>query len=68
MLLDPKVGLGQAVKIQQARIQEVRTYPNPNNYRPLLSKGGLYNVRAICHRGDTRGQEWYAEITAITPE
>jgi hypothetical protein len=62
-LLDSSLGLGSLVKVENAlvtrQLQQIGTIPTP------FVQDGLYAVARIRHTGDTRGNEWYTEITGI---
>jgi hypothetical protein len=67
-LLNPNLSIGVPVLIQSNLIVQTVTR---NHFRPNLgfvaftSDQNLYRVLAIDHTGDTRGQEWYSDITCI---
>lgn len=63
-LLDSDVRLGSLVKIDQAILNKLPLYPGQNPI--LLAKDGLFVVGGIRYEGDTRGNEWYSEITGVT--
>jgi hypothetical protein len=47
----------------------IRQLKKQRGERPgLLDQDGQYIVQAVRHIGDTRGQEWYTEITGVSPE
>lgn len=64
VLLDPRIIMGEQIELkasnirQQARVQ--------GNYATILDRDGIYTVIGIRHRGDSRGQEWYSDLTCIT--
>lgn len=66
-LLDPGVQLGQLAKLDlvtfQRLAQEIGQYQ-----KPFLDKDGLYIIAGMKHCGDTRGNDWYTEITAVNRE
>lgn len=35
---------------------------------PRLDRDGLYKIVRVVHVGDTRGNEWYSEITGINSD
>jgi hypothetical protein len=67
-LLNPDLTIGTSVLIDSSLIVQTVTL---NHFRPDLgfvfetSNLNLYRVLAIDHTGDTRGQEWYSDITCI---
>ncbi len=45
----------------------IRQYQfTPPDYRPILDPNGLYLVNGLQFRGDSRGNQWETEITALT--
>ena len=80
-LLNPKIAIGSTVKIDNASINQTFAQ-NPNltgtsaqlpynKYAGLqqladLSMDGLYRVYVAEYTGDTRGQEWYTDITCLS--
>lgn len=73
MLLNPNVKIGQLVKLDNASIQKLRYGLSPGdvaNYYALqqsikTNDDGLYYVMVANHSGDTRGDEWYTNITCL---
>ena len=65
-LLDSDLGLGSLVKIDQALLRKLPLYPGQKPI--LLDKDGLFVVAAIRYLGDSRGNDWYSEITGVTRE
>jgi hypothetical protein len=51
------------VKINQAQVQY-----GSKQLPYILSPSGQYKVVRVIHSGDTRGNDWYSEITAATPQ
>jgi hypothetical protein len=73
-LINPRIKPGTLIKIDNSRINklvEKSSLPVPyNSWFVILriakvSADGLYRVYAIDHAGDTRGDEWYSNITAL---
>ena len=76
-LLNPKIIVGGLVKIDNASINQT-LQKNPdgpalayNQYAGLqqfatVTADGLYRVYVSEHKGDTRGQDWYTDITCLT--
>jgi hypothetical protein len=75
-LLNPAVKIGQAVKINNADINQVSLRTNfgfgfpkfTSQYYPAtIANDGLYRVLVAEHVGDTRGtgQDWYTELTCL---
>jgi hypothetical protein len=67
-LLNPNFAIATPVQIDSSLIVQTVTL---NHFRPNLgyvfstSDLNLYRVLAIDHTGDTRGQEWFTDITCI---
>ena len=66
ILLNPNITMvnpAMNIKLEQATIREqlkqIGVAPT------LLEQDGIYKVAKLTHRGDTRGNEWYTEITGI---
>lgn len=69
-LLNPKLGIGGAVKINESDIAE-QTLPDTNqgaqvNSAPAAAADGIYRLLAVDHIGDTRGNDWYSELVCTT--
>ena len=70
-LLNPQIKPGTLVKIDEASIQRQTISPNysagaTNNLIPSIDADGIYQVYEVIHHGDTRGTDWYSDITAIS--
>lgn len=75
MLLNPNIKIGQTVQIvggiNQVRLPlGVTNGDILNNQQALQAQlktngAGLYYVMVANHTGDTRGQEWYTDITCL---
>jgi hypothetical protein len=76
LLLNPLIDVGALVQIDNTSInrlinQDPDGLPIPYNRRwgvqnlATVAQDGLYRVYVAEHRGDTRGQEWYTEITCL---
>lgn len=63
-LLDSELALGTLVKLDYSSLRRL-TY-SPGQPPPRVDPDGLYVVAGIRHLGDTRGPEWYSEVTAVT--
>lgn len=66
VLLNPNITMvnpPMTIKLNQATIREqlkqIGTVPT------LLEQDGTYKVAKLTHRGNTRGNEWYTDITGI---
>lgn len=75
-LLNPKLVIGGLVQIDNASInQTVQRDPNAgpipyNQYAGLqlladVTNDGLYRLFVVEHEGDTRGTNWYSELTCL---
>jgi hypothetical protein len=62
VLLDPDMQLGKLAQIA-AIYKKLALYPNQKLF---IDPAGIYVVAGITHIGDTRGNEWYTEVHAIT--
>ncbi len=65
-LLDTDLQLASLVKIDQALLRKLPLYPGQKPI--LLDKDGIFVVAAIRYLGDSRGNDWYSEITGVTRE
>jgi len=58
------------VEISDTVIQQMLAMPSSDttssNLYPILSTNGIYAVGAVRHTGDTRGNEWYSDVTCLT--
>ena len=73
-LLNPSIGIGQLIRVNQASIQRAApstsTAAINNNVgvaqqtRPSTKFDGFYKVLWVTHTGDNRGQPWYTDIVA----
>jgi hypothetical protein len=69
-LLNPNIKPGSMVQIDEASIQRQTISPNysagaQNALIPSIDADGVYEVYEVIHHGDTRGTDWYTDITAI---
>ena len=73
ILLNPAIKIGQAVKLDNASIQKFKySLSIPQEASNLLSEqsnkinnDGLYYVMIADHAGDTRGNEFYTDLTCL---
>jgi hypothetical protein len=66
VLLDSRAQVLKQIKLpSNVVIRQQQWSPNPDTYPTFLSAGGEYTIAKIRHVGDTRGNEWYTEITAM---
>ena len=70
-LLNPAIKMGGRVQIDNASVQRYR-FPlavnagAANSLIPSLDADGMYKVLYAQHRGDTRGNDYYTELTCIS--
>ena len=64
VLLNPQMRLGDFIKIDNRSIlqQEIEI----GQLQFLLENDGIYRIIGIEYVGDSRGQEWYSNLTTIT--
>lgn len=73
VLLNPSIKIGQAIKIDNESLQKYRfSLALGSNLSNELVKSqnkvnndGLYYVMVADHYGDTRGNDWYSELTCL---
>lgn len=77
VLLNPKIQIGTQVQIDNASIQRAQFQLHfgttgeqeraiNETLLPSIADDGFYRVLVVEHSGDTRGQEWYTDITCLT--
>jgi hypothetical protein len=69
VLLDPRLKVSvppMLAKLDMTIISQLKALP-PNVIAPL-DKGGVFVVGQVRHRGDTRGNDWYTEVTGYTQQ
>lgn len=70
-LLNPLLSIGTRVQLDnrfiQQTVQRVLGFPTLKtvNYPAIVADDGVYRVLAVDYEGDTRGQEWYCNVTAL---
>jgi hypothetical protein len=67
VLLDPRIRIQRplpVVKIDNSTIRQQKL--QIGEYLNILDQDGEYIVIAARHFGDTRGNEWYTDITGLT--
>lgn len=73
-LLNPNLKIGQAVKLDNASIQQMRFSLNTldqaanlvaETTQARINSDGLYYVMQADHTGDTRGQSWYTDLICL---
>jgi hypothetical protein len=64
VLMDSRLKLGSLVKLDMTAIRQL---PFQMGVIPsMLDKSGMYIVIGLTYIGDTRGNEWYTEVTAVS--
>lgn len=72
VLLNPAIRIDRLVYIDQKRIQDIALSPVLNyggrdlTYRPPNDASGVYRVIFVRHVGDTRGNDWYTDLVAVS--
>ncbi len=75
VLLNPNIKIGQLVKLDSTNINQYRYGLNSQMQAQnlalaqkfiKLSSDGLYYVLRADHVGDTRGNEWYTDLTTLS--
>lgn len=65
-LLNPRLRVGGRVKLDNASIQEAKTDLKGNAQRPPKKDAdGFYRILKIEFSGDTRGNDWYADLICV---
>lgn len=73
-LLNPKLRVGGLVRLNNGDINQLfqRTTSDPTRFDsfkiqvlPSLAADGLYRLYCVEHAGDSRGQEWYSDLTML---
>jgi len=70
VLMDPRIKIQYppiAVEIDNSAIRQLSINVGQGYLAPLASDG-VYIVIGVRHVGDTRGNDWYTEITGVTPK
>jgi hypothetical protein len=61
----PALSVGISDTIIEQMLVAPSTDTNSSNLYPILSQNGVYAIAAAHHRGDTRGNDWYTDVTCI---
>lgn len=68
-LLNPMIKIGGKVQINEQDIAEAKlpdTSKDAEANKPVnIEKDGFYKVLVVEYNGDTRGNEWYSELTCV---
>lgn len=71
LLLNPNIKMGGAVQINNADVNRAQLAVNlqgqvQNAFLPRVTDDGLYRVIVAEHTGDTRGNDFYTDLTCIS--
>lgn len=66
-LINPRLRVGSRIKLNNSSIllQKKDLRIGAFQKAPRLNNDGLYRVLAVEFRGDTRGNDWYADLTCV---
>lgn len=64
-LLNPKLKVGGRIKLDNASVKEAKTEAGNENQPASMDADGFYRIIKIEYKGDTRGNDWYADILCI---
>ena len=64
LLLNPSVRMKTLVQLKNSEINEVQA--KPGDVATPLDDEWIYQVIEVVHHGDTRGQDWYTDCTAVS--
>lgn len=64
VLLNPQVKINTLFYVDNKKIENYRY--NPGSPVRSLDSQGIYRVIKLTHRGDTRGNDWFTDIEAIS--
>ena len=65
-LLNPKLRIGGRIKLDNKSIQQAKTALKMSAQRPpKLDTDGFYRILKVEFTGDTRGNDWYADMICI---
>lgn len=65
-LIDSELTLGDLVKLDFSTVRQLAFGPFDQLKNLLFNKDGVFLAFAIRHLGDTRGNEWFTEVGAVT--
>jgi hypothetical protein len=71
--INPTIAIGQAIKLLSSEVNQTQVVQSEavggaitsNQFIANASQTGIYRVIIVEHFGDTRGQEWYSELTCL---
>jgi hypothetical protein len=64
VLLDPRIEIGEQIMLDQSAIRQQPRVQG--SYPTILDHDGIYIVLGIAHRGDSRGNVWFSDLTCGT--
>jgi hypothetical protein len=66
-LINPRLRVGGRIKLDNRSIRRIKTDLKIGAFMkaPRIDRDGLYRILAIEFSGDTRGQDWYADLTTV---
>jgi hypothetical protein len=66
-LINPKLRVGGRIKLDNRSIIRFKQSLKIGAFQkaPRINKDGFYRILAIEWRGDTRGNDWYADLTCV---
>ena len=65
-LLNPRLRVGGRIKLDNKSIQAAKTDLKAGAQRPpKMDQDGLYRILSVEFSGDTRGNDWYADMMCI---
>lgn len=64
VLLNPAIKLGTFVQLKNSEVNEAQVMPG--QVQKPIDDEWIYQTKALTHRGDTRGNDWYTEVQGIS--
>lgn len=64
LLLNPAVHLATKIQLKNSEANENEVHPQQK--QTPLDDEWIYQAMEVVHRGDTRGNEWYTDVTGIS--
>lgn len=64
-LINPRIKINKTVNIDNSLIVE-RQYSDGSEQGRILDQDGTYRIISMNYSGDTRGQDWYIDCTAVS--
>lgn len=66
VLMDSRLRLADTVGLDLSALNQIPNYPDPSGYPAFLTQNQTFIICGIRHVGDTRGEDWYTEVTAVS--